>query len=156
MNQVKLAGITIPVEMSQPIYAGSNFTWGEALRNGERLPVATQFEGMEITEAAIVSNIVQLAHKLDRVRADFGNRPVRITSWLRPPLINKAVGGVPNSQHIIGLAADILIDGIEPHDVASKLAPNWAGGLGDSIAFTHLDLRDLMGHASARWDYGFA
>lgn len=156
MNPVKLAGITTPIQMNQPIYAGSNFTWGEALRNGERLPVATQFEGMAITEANIVSNIVQLAHKLDWVRADFGNRPVRITSWLRPPLINKAVGGVPNSQHIIGLAADILIDGIEPHEVAAKLAPIWAGGLGDSIAFTHLDLRDLMGHASARWNYGFA
>lgn len=156
MNQVKLAGITTPIQMSQPIYAGSNFTWGEALRDGERLPVATQFGGMEITEAAIVSNIVQLAHKLDWVRANFGNRPVRITSWLRPPLVNKSVGGVPNSQHIIGLAADILIDGMEPHDVASKLSPIWAGGLGDSVAFTHLDLRDLMGHASARWDYGFA
>lgn len=156
MSLIKLAGISQPIVMTQPIYAGSNFTWGEALKNGERLPTAIQFEGMEITEETIVSNIVEQAHALDRIRSQFGDRPITVTSWLRPPEVNKAVGGVPNSQHLIGWATDIQIVGFEPHQVAAKLSPNWLGGLGDSSAFTHLDLRHRLGLASARWNYGFA
>lgn len=36
-------------------------------------------------------------------------RPIKITSGYRVPELNKAVGGVANSQHIIGQAADIQI-----------------------------------------------
>jgi zinc D-Ala-D-Ala carboxypeptidase len=111
---------------------------------------------MTIPAAQITSNIVKLAMKLDEVRELFGDRPVIITSWLRPPDVNRAVGGVPNSQHLLGWAADIQIDGLDPHDVAAKLHQTWAGGLGDSSAFTHLDLRHLLGWSNARWDYGYA
>jgi hypothetical protein len=60
------------------------------------------------------------------------------------------------SHNLLGWAADIQIDGYDPRTVANRLKDDWAGGLGDSEAFTHLDLRHLMGISSAYWDYGFA
>jgi hypothetical protein len=153
---IKLAGITQPVELTAPLYQGSHFTWAEATRNGTRIPESTNFDGVIIPAAQITSNIVKLARELDKVRGDFGDRPIQINSWLRPPDVNKEVGGVSNSQHLLGWAADIVIEGYTPHQVAAILTKTWAGGLGDSSIFTHLDLRHLMGHASARWNYGFA
>ncbi len=153
---VKLAGITKDVKLSDPIYVGSNFNWGEATKNGSRLPVQSTIDGVIVPAAQITANIVKIARELDKVRADFGNRPITVTSWYRDPVSNKAVGGVRNSQHLWGWAADIQIDGYAPHEVAAKLQDTWAGGLGDSDSFTHLDLRHLLGRAAARWDYGNA
>ena len=140
-----IPGISKRVTSSQPIYRGSMFTWGEATRNGERLPIATYFEGRWIPAATIAGNVIRLANKLDGIRAEFGDRPIKITSWLRPPATNRIVGGVSNSQHLLGWAA-----------VAKKLDPVWEGGLGDSATFTHIDLRNLQGKPKARWDYGNA
>jgi hypothetical protein len=151
-----IPGVTKPVTSSQPIYRGSSFTWGEATRNGDRLPIATFYEGRWIPGATIASNIIRLANKLDGIRAEFGDRPITITSWLRPPATNRIVGGVSNSHHLLGWAADIQIEGYSPKEVAKKLYPVWEGGLGDSATFTHIDLRNLLGKPKARWDYGNA
>lgn len=45
-------------------------------------------------------------HKLDKVRA-FLKRPLRVNSGYRTAAHNAKVGGVPNSAHTKGLAADI-------------------------------------------------
>jgi hypothetical protein len=157
MNGVyDIRGISKPVISSQPIYRGSNFTWGEATRDGERLPIDTFYEGRWIPAATISSNIIRLANKLDTIRAQFGDKPIRVTSWLRPPATNQIVGGVRNSHHLLGWAADIQIEGYNPHEVAQKLDAVWEGGLGDSASFTHIDLRNLQGKGKARWNYGNA
>jgi Peptidase M15 len=156
MNPLKLPGMATPVELTSPIYPDSHFTWAELTRNGKRLPQDTSFGGIIIPAAQIISNGVKLARELDKIRAQFGGKPIHINSWLRPPAANREVGGVPNSQHLIGWAADIVIEGYTPHQVAAILTKTWVGGLGDSSIFTHLDLRHLMGHAEARWNYGFA
>ena len=153
---IQLPGITQPQLLTNPIYKGSNFTWGEATKDGARIPRTTTFEGIQISAAQITSNIIKIAQELDKIRADFGNSPIIITSWYRDPISNRAMSGVRNSQHVLGWAADIQIEGCDPNSVAAKLAKTWSGGLGDSSAFTHVDLRHLMGWSSARWDYGFA
>jgi len=33
-----------------------------------------------------------------------------VTSWIRSPSRNKAVGGVPDSKHLEGLAVDLVLD----------------------------------------------
>ena len=153
---MQIPGITKPVDISDPIYVGSNFTWGEATKGGTRIPTQTNFDGIVIPAAQITSNIVKIAKELDLIRAQFGNKPITITSWYRDPVSNRKVGGVRNSQHLLGWAVDIQIDGLDPNDVADRLKDAWNGGLGDSHTFTHLDLRQLMGRAEAFWDYGNA
>ena len=156
MNNFYIAGIDRPVLSTEPIYPGSRFTWGEATKNGSRLPILTMFEGRVVQAAQITKNIITLAKELDKIRAQFGSKPMTITSWLRPPLVNASVRGVSNSQHLLGWAADFQIAGIAPHVVAAKLRPAWKGGLGDSDTFTHVDMRQLMGKPAAWWDYGNA
>lgn len=55
-----------------------------------------------------VPNIKALvANVLDPLRAAYG-KPIRITSGFRCPKLNKAVGGSSTSQHMSGMAADII------------------------------------------------
>jgi hypothetical protein len=37
-----------------------------------------------------------------------------VTSWMRTPARNAAVGGVPRSAHLVGLAVDVVYDGARP------------------------------------------
>ncbi len=48
----------------------------------------------------------ELIRRLEALRAAWG-RPVRITSGYRCAPHNRAVGGVPNSRHLRGRAADL-------------------------------------------------
>lgn len=36
--------------------------------------------------------------------------PISVTSWFRTRAHNTAVGGVPNSKHLLGLAVDVVLD----------------------------------------------
>lgn len=53
-----------------------------------------------------VENLNRLSLWLDDVRCAYGEA-IHITSGFRCPRLNKAVGGVANSQHLKGLAADL-------------------------------------------------
>lgn len=56
-------------------------------------------------------NLVYLAaYVLEPLRVAMG-RPIRLSSCYRCERLNQAVGGVKNSQHMKGQAADICIDG---------------------------------------------
>lgn len=56
-------------------------------------------------------NIVALVQNiLDPLREAFG-KPIYVTSGYRCPRLNAAVGGVANSNHMKGLAADIRATG---------------------------------------------
>lgn len=55
----------------------------------------------------IVDNLNRLADYLDNIREKLG-KPILVSSGYRCPVLNKAVGGVYNSQHQKGLAADLV------------------------------------------------
>lgn len=132
------------VKDSDFVHLGGHFTWGEFTKNLSRVP----------QNERVVDGIERLAYYLEGVRSQFGNPSITINSAYRPKAINQAVHGSSNSQHLYGAAADIVVSGIRPHEVYKRLE-KWhgsKGGLGDSSAFTHVDLRGYR----ARWNYGNA
>lgn len=58
-----------------------------------------------------VCNLCALVHHVLQPLRDAMGEPIKIGSGYRCPQLNKAVGGVPNSQHTDGQAADLCIDG---------------------------------------------
>jgi zinc D-Ala-D-Ala carboxypeptidase len=55
----------------------------------------------------VVENLTKLcATVLENIRTAYG-KPIHINSGYRSPELNKAVGGVPTSEHQYGMAADI-------------------------------------------------
>lgn len=79
---------------------------------------------------------------LQKIRDHF-KKPVKINSAYRTPSHNKKIGGSPNSQHMLGKAADIKIVGVEPIDVARYAELIGAKGVGVYPTFTHIDTRQL-------------
>ena len=86
----------------------------------------------------------KLVELLEFIRNYF-NAPVIITSAYRTAAYNKKVGGSPNSQHLKGTAADIIVSGVEPSKVvtAAELFLGNSGGIGlyGISGFTHVDTR---------------
>lgn len=60
----------------------------------------------------VVDNLNKLADYLDVIREKVGKQ-ILISSGFRCPVLNKAVGGVSNSQHQKGLAADLICADME-------------------------------------------
>ena len=60
----------------------------------------------------VVDNLNRLADYLDKIREKLG-KPILVNSGFRCPVLNKAVGGVANSQHLKGLAADVVCADME-------------------------------------------
>ena len=121
------------------IIPGGHFTWGEATKGGSRIPV----------NSSISRNIVKMAKRMEEVRAKVGNRSISVTSWYRPPAVNRAVGGASRSTHLSGHGVDFNVSGLSPRSVQRILDPWWSGGLGYGRTFTHLDNRGYR----ARWNY---
>ncbi len=91
----------------------------------------------------------ELLHLLNRIRKAWG-RPIIVNSAYRSPEHNQAVGGVVNSFHVQGLAADIRPE--RQKDLADLqdlcLDLNERGGVGLYDTFVHVDARGIK----ARWD----
>jgi len=102
----------------------------------------------------VQNNIRLLSVELQKLRNVLG-RPIRITSAYRSPEYNKKIGGVANSQHLYGKAADIQVKNVDPvqvYEIIEDMAEKGElsiGGLGLYDSFVHIDIRDYK----ARWDY---
>ena len=93
----------------------------------------------------------RLVEALQELR-DLADRPVRITSGYRCPDHNRAKGGKRRSQHLLGNAVDVVIDGLTPIEMyclADKVSAFRNGGLGiyPNNGIIHVDVRDNY----ARW-----
>lgn len=56
-------------------------------------------------------NLAALANNVLQPLRDAMQEPIKLSNAYRCPALNKAVGGVSNSQHMTGEAADLAIDG---------------------------------------------
>jgi hypothetical protein len=111
--------------------------------------------GLEIiyNQGVIAPNdgIIRLLEKIDDLN---GEKNVHVTCGKRSPERNSAVGGRPNSRHLTGDAADIIVPGQTSEETATQAAKACAGGIStyDSShgGFTHVDDRttEWNGHNS--------
>lgn len=86
---------------------------------------------------------------LEQIREAAGGA-VTINSAYRTPAHNAAQGGVSNSQHVYGRAADIVVAGASPL-LVGQIAEYYLdrrGGIGVYRTFTHVDTRSIR----SRWD----
>ena len=108
-------------------------------------------DGSDIPNTALL-NIVELARNLEVLRTAI-NKPIIINSGYRSPKYNAKIGGVKDSQHLRGTAADIRVAGMTPKEVALVIegliesGKMKEGGIGVYPTFTHYDIRNRK----ARW-----
>lgn len=109
-------------------------------------------EGFRVAEFACRdgSDVVlihpSLVRLLEMIR-DATEAPLHILSAYRTPSHNRAIGGVAQSAHLYGFAADVVSREVSPEMVAQLADGLNAGGVGRYDTFTHVDVR---GH-NRRW-----
>ena len=140
-NRFYVPGIKSELSENSPIYADGkalNFTWGEATKGGDRIPV----------DSLVTQRIIRAARYMQDIRDYLGGNPIIITSWYRDPATNRAIGGATFSEHLKGHAVDFYVVGEDEVDTFYRLKSFCNGGLAVGNGFVHVD----MG-ASGRWTY---
>ena len=108
---------------------------------GELTKTKTGIENVPNEEQ--VANLKRLCKWLEKLRKRWndlygeGDDPIVINSGFRSPAVNKAVGGVPNSNHLTGCAVDIRCVGMEQ-------ALRYAAILLDISDLSHEDYDELL------------
>jgi zinc D-Ala-D-Ala carboxypeptidase len=67
-----------------------------------------------------LEHLKALAERMEEVRALF-DQVIEITSGYRNPEVNALVGGVPNSAHALGFAADFHVHGLSDLEAAKRI-----------------------------------
>lgn len=125
-----------------------NITYGELTLNQEARRFNKQYQ---------CDTALELCQFLEKVRSEFGNKPLIITSASRPEPINTQVGGAKNSEHTYNApskgAVDFYIEGANIYVVQDWCNKNWPYSLGYGAlkGFVHLGIRE--GRQRIRWDY---
>lgn len=140
--QVILKEDTVPVTPQiAPNQLTENFILPEfACNDGTAVPVN------------LLPNVKELAENLQILRNNLGES-IRVNSGYRTPAYNKKIGGVPDSQHLQGKAADIVVKSKTPKELAAVIEQLIAsgtmkqGGIGIYPGFVHYDIRG----SKARW-----
>ena len=117
---------------------------GDLSKNFSKAEFACSCCGQVHVEPTLVAGLQALRERI--------GKPIHITSGYRCPKHNAAVGGVPKSQHLLGKAADIHVDGMSPAELYHQAAAIPAfhdGGIGlyPDQHFVHVDVRGF----ATRW-----
>ena len=115
-----------------PVFPGCHFTFGEVFQWDEK---------RVCRDPLVLHRIRTLADHLEALRGAYG-KPLGVTSWYRDSATNAAVGGVSNSRHLLGDAADVYPVGGDCYDLQAYCLQHWEGGVGKGAdrGFVHLDL----------------
>ena len=101
------------VELNKQAHLSEHFTLGDLCKTSAKT------QDGNIPSHVHIENLKRLCGWLEMLRSEWnkrygeGNDPIMINSGYRSPAVNKAVGGVPTSNHLTGCAADIKVSGIE-------------------------------------------
>ena len=122
-------------------------------RDGKKLIVSncknfrvSEFSCSDCSDVVFISP--ELVKLLQQIRDHF-KAPITINSGYRTVSHNSKVGGAAYSQHLYGMAADIVVKGVNPKEVyvyADQLLQH-AGGVGLYDTFVHVDVRSTK----SRW-----
>ena len=82
----------------------------------------------------------KLVIMLEELRKCF-RKPIIVNSGYRCASHNKAVGGVVNSQHMYGKAADIWVEGVSVGRLATEALKLGFGFVKEYKTFVHVDTR---------------
>lgn len=99
-----------------------------------------EFRCKDGTDTILIDdNLIKI---LEMIREHFG-KPITVNSGYRTEAYNKKCGGAPGSLHLKGMAADIVIPGVDPLDVCRFAEAKGVKGIGWYIGsgFTHVDTR---------------
>jgi hypothetical protein len=103
-----------------------------------------------------LNNVQQiLLDALEQFRLTSGSKSIILDDAYRCAVHNKQVGGVPNSEHVQGIAADLRIEGMtgaELEAIALKCPLITAIGRDDYRNYIHIDTRP-MSRGHALWCY---
>lgn len=99
------------------------------------------FNGGKVDAATVKENVRRLMYKLEAVRAKAGDRPIIVNSGFRSISHNSNVGGASNSQHMYGIAADIVISDRSVSQAISYAQSSGFSGIIRYSTFTHVDSR---------------
>ena len=100
-----------------------------------------------IPDELIVANLKTLCSTLEAVRSLL-NKPIVVSSGYRNKEVNKAVGGVADSFHTYGLAADLKVSGMTPYEVCMAIKDSGLDfdqcileDLGSNGGWTHIGIK---------------
>lgn len=129
---------------SETIMAHNTYTKGKKTQLSTHF-VSTEFDcrGNDCCSTTIIDP--QLVTYLEKIREHFG-KPITISSGYRCATHNKNVGGATGSRHSKGDAADIVVSGITPAEVAKYAESIGVLGIGlyetnNDGHFVHIDTR---------------
>ena len=121
-------------------------------KKGQKTKLSENFNSLEFdchgfgccSETIINPKLVEYVQK---IRDHFG-KSITVTSGYRCPVHNKRIGGATGSRHSKGDAADIVVSGVAPREVAKYAESIGIKGIGlyETNAdghFTHIDTRDV-------------
>jgi hypothetical protein len=98
-----------------------HFTLAEATFSAKAKALGVE----NIPDEADLKRMRFTADGMERVRKLLGGYPIKVNSWFRGEEVNKAVGGVKNSQHALGEAVDFTCAWFgTPKEIAIKLRDN--------------------------------
>lgn len=138
--------------LNQPIIPGGKYTWGDATKNGSRVPGSN---GSKLDGKTIMQNMSKMAQVMEDLCRQFkGGGKLVFSSWYRDPVSNRQAGGKSASQHMSGHAVDIT-DSVHRQLYSKLLSDGWnknRGGIAVSNGgrFCHIDL----GPPRGPWSYG--
>lgn len=118
-------------------------TYSKSAQGGQKLSAhfkVSEFASKDGSDIVLIDD--ELVRLLEQIRV-WAGAPVKITSAYRSYTHNRAVGGASNSYHVKGQAADIVVSGKTPMEVARFAQAIGARGIGlyTRSRFVHVDTR---------------